>query len=282
MWHCHTFCTRRHPPAGPWLGTFQPHIYTWRRYLHIYQAQEASLHIFELEVNIITEISKWYNRKHTNDSWISAQIPQIAGFLEMFLQYRYSNLTCIFTEAINLSSFGTFHNYWPYVIVEWFAIYIHIQIIHSMWMGILRLRDTFDCVRVCLWIMTATGIHTGLVQLWIYIMNTNVYKQKHSCIFVFTLVLRHSEVISNQKETSCLPLVKPGFEAVRLMHPFPSRLNAGSQTHWAIENQVKKNRIARSPWWASIRPTWRHCRDCFTPDSGDIHIKIPVFSIADI
>ena len=158
----------------------------------------------------------------------------------MFLQCRYSNLTCIFTEAINLSSFGTFHNYWPYVIVEWFAIYIHIQIIHSMWMGILRLRDTFDCVRVCLWIMTATGIHTDLVQLWIYIMNTNVYKQKHSRIFVFTLILRHSEVISNKKETSCLPLVKPGFEAVRLMHPFPSRLNAGSQTHWAIENQVKK------------------------------------------
>ena len=43
-----------------------------------------------------------------------------------------------------------------------------------------------------------------------------------------------------KKETSCLPLVRPGFEAEWcLRHQIANRLNACSKTDWATEHQVK-------------------------------------------
>ena len=54
-------------------------------------------------------------------------------------------------------------------------------------------------------------------------------------------------------------------------HLFASRLNAHSQTDWAIEDQAKKLELnSLSLWWVSIQPTWLQCHLAFTPGSGDI------------
>ena len=100
----------------------QPHIYTWRRYLYICQAQEPSLHIFELEVNIITEISR-YNRKRLHNFWIFAIAHQIfnhivtpdvnckyfcnvAMFVKYFAMWMYQSKL----HFLNLGPFLDFHN----------------------------------------------------------------------------------------------------------------------------------------------------------------------------
>ena len=44
-----------------------------------------------------------------------------------------------------------------------------------------------------------------------------------------------------------------------LRHLIASRLNAHSQTDWAIEDQAKKLELnSPSLWWVSIHPTWLH------------------------
>ena len=64
----------------------------------------------------------------------------------------------------------------------------------------------------------------------------------------------HRQVISYRKETSCLPLVRPGFEPRYLWNPFPGRLNARSQAYRELSNKNAPD----SPylWWLSIQPTW--------------------------
>ena len=122
-------------------------------------------------------------------------------------------------------------------------------------------------------------------------------------------------VNSNRKETSCVPLLKAGFESgapdtyihtyllllISMLwhrqaifkskgdklcssaecriwtrgprHQIASRLNARSQTDWAIEDQAKKLELdSPSLWSASIQPTWPHCQLTFVPGSGDIHV----------
>ena len=37
----------------------QPHIYSRHQYLYLYQTQRAGMHVFELEVNIVTNMSKY-------------------------------------------------------------------------------------------------------------------------------------------------------------------------------------------------------------------------------
>ena len=61
-------------------------------------------------------------------------------------------------------------------------------------------------------------------------------------IFEVILIVRwNREVILNWKETSCIPLVRPGFEAGRLRHLLTSRLNGWSQTDRAIEDQANES-----------------------------------------
>ena len=56
-----------------------------------------------------------------------------------------------------------------------------------------------------------------------------------------------------------------------LRHQIASRLNAHSQTDWAIWGSSKNLDInSRYLWWVSIQPTWRHCRLAFAPGSGDL------------
>ena len=43
-----------------------PHIYDWRQYFYIYQASAAALHIFEVEVNFISESSKFFFTEQIN------------------------------------------------------------------------------------------------------------------------------------------------------------------------------------------------------------------------
>ena len=75
-------------------------------------------------------------------------------------------------------------------------------------------------------------------------------------------MLYHREVISNQKETSCLPLLNAGFE------PWKSETPNNQQTEWTLINwrnyRIKQILELNSPslWWVSILPTWLH----------DIHI----------
>ena len=57
-----------------------------------------------------------------------------------------------------------------------------------------------------------------------------------------------------------------------LRHQIASRLNAHTQTDWAIERIKQKLELnIPSLWWLSFQPTWRHCQNWFTPGSGDIH-----------
>ena len=56
-------------------------------------------------------------------------------------------------------------------------------------------------------------------------------------------------------------------------HLIASRLNAHSQTDWAIEDQANKLELnSPSLWLVRIRPTWLHCRLAFAPGSGVIHV----------
>ena len=48
----------------------------------------------------------------------------------------------------------------------------------------------------------------------------------------------HRDVISNRKETSCLPLMWLGFDLGRLRNQLLSRLYGRSQTDWAIEERM--------------------------------------------
>ena len=58
-----------------------------------------------------------------------------------------------------------------------------------------------------------------------------------------------------------------------LRHLIASRLNAHSQTDWAIEDQAKNLELnSPSLWWVSIQPTWLHCRSAFAPGFGNIHV----------
>ena len=59
-----------------------------------------------------------------------------------------------------------------------------------------------------------------------------------------------------------------------LRHLIASRLNAHSQTDWAIEDQAKTLNSTARPYdeWAFSPPTRPHYRLDFAPGSGDIHV----------
>ena len=70
---------------------------------------------------------------------------------------------------------------------------------------------------------------------WIIHGHTHTHTYIRTHIFVvLILILWHREVVSNRKKISCLPHVKPWFEAERCLgHRIASRLNTCSQTDWA-------------------------------------------------
>ena len=43
----------------------QPHIYSRHQYLYVYQTQRAGMHVFELEVNIVTNMSKYGGHRYS-------------------------------------------------------------------------------------------------------------------------------------------------------------------------------------------------------------------------
>ena len=56
-------------------------------------------------------------------------------------------------------------------------------------------------------------------------------------------------MILNRMKTSCLLMVRPGFKpAWCLRNPITSRLNAHSQTDWALGDQVKKRSRSYDGW----------------------------------
>ena len=78
---------------------------------------------------------------------------------------------------------------------------------------------------------------------------------------------------SNRKETSCVPLLKAGFE--------PETPDTNSPADWMLADKptelsrikLKKLELdSPSLWSASIQPTWSHCQLTFAPGSGDIHV----------
>ena len=78
---------------------------------------------------------------------------------------------------------------------------------------------------------------------------------------------------SNRKETSCVPLLKAGFE--------PETPDSNSPADWMLADKptelsrikLKKLELdSPSLWSASIQPTWSHCQLTFAPGFGDIHV----------
>ena len=131
----------------------QPHIYTAHRYLYVYQAQKAALHIFELVVNIITNKSESQLRK----------------------------------IGISFSLLITWHT-WSSVLHSCYSSpYIHMYIIYRN-----RHMLSFDlsipiwysvCLCICMWACLVTGIYLPKHIVYICVkifhrfrmLTTNIY-----------------------------------------------------------------------------------------------------------
>ena len=124
------------------------------------------------------------------------------------------------------------------------------------WLAILLNRvcpiSHIQILRPCLWKNPELIFYPQIkCQIWICLFtNQYMHKGTHQSIhpsirrylnkhLLFWFDALYREVFSNRKETSCLPLVRPRFEAGSLRHPLASRPNACSPIDWAIKDQVK-------------------------------------------